>query len=92
MGPRRARPSFPGAGRRAGARCQAPANRLRASVLHVDHPRGTGRVRGVMCINCNSGLGQLRDDPEAVDRAADHLEGNVWKPTLVAPGVCRPPS
>ncbi|MFJ4514844.1 endonuclease domain-containing protein [Streptomyces sp. NPDC088816] len=58
----------------------------------MDHPRRTGRVRGVMCINCNSGLGLLRDDPEAVDRAADHLEGNAWKPTLVAPGDCRPPS
>ncbi|MFJ5152969.1 endonuclease domain-containing protein [Streptomyces sp. NPDC088353] len=67
-------------------------SRFRASAVHVDHRREAGRVRGVMCINCNSGLGLLRDDPEAVDRAADYPEGNAWKPTLVAPGVYRPPS
>ncbi|MFE7230777.1 endonuclease domain-containing protein [Streptomyces sp. NPDC001231] len=67
-------------------------SRLRASAVHVDHRREAGRVRGVLCINCNSGLGLLRDDPEAVDRAADYPEGNAWKPTLVAPGVYRPPS
>ncbi|WP_308283685.1 endonuclease domain-containing protein [Streptomyces glomeratus] len=58
----------------------------------VDHCHETGRVRGVLCFNCNSGLGLLGDAPEAIYRAADYLEGNAWKPTLVAPGVYRPPS
>ncbi|QOV45724.1 endonuclease domain-containing protein [Streptomyces chromofuscus] len=66
--------------------------RPRASAVHVDHCRGTGRVRGVPCFNCNSGLGLLRDDPEAANRAADYVEGNAWKPTLVAPGVYQLPS
>ncbi|MCX5338149.1 endonuclease VII domain-containing protein [Streptomyces sp. NBC_00124] len=60
--------------------------------VHVDHCHKTGRVRGVLCFNCNSGLGLLRDDPEAMNRAADYLEGNAWKPTLVAPGVYQLPS
>ncbi|NUQ96740.1 MAG: recombination endonuclease VII [Streptomyces sp.] len=65
---------------------------LSAPATHVDHCHKTGRVRGVLCFNCNSGLGLLRDDPEAMNRAADYLEGNAWKPTLVAPGVYQLPS
>ncbi|WUO43898.1 endonuclease VII domain-containing protein [Streptomyces sp. NBC_00285] len=65
---------------------------LTAPAVHVDHCHKTGRVRGVLCFNCNSGLGLLRDDPEAMYRAADYLEGNAWKPTLVAPGVYQLPS
>ncbi|MGW3147714.1 MULTISPECIES: hypothetical protein [Streptomyces] len=45
-----------------------------------------------MCFNCDSGLGLLRDDPDAVRRAAAYLEGNSWKPILVAPGVYQLPS
>ncbi|EFF90159.1 recombination endonuclease VII subfamily [Streptomyces sp. e14] len=65
---------------------------LSAPPKHVDHCHETGRVRGVLCFNCNSGLGLLRDDPDVMYRAADYLEGNAWKPTLVAPGVYRLPS
>ncbi|MER6733333.1 endonuclease VII domain-containing protein [Streptomyces puniciscabiei] len=65
---------------------------LAAPPMHVDHCHKTGRVRGVLCFNCNSGLGLLRDDPEVVRRAAAYLEGNLWKPTLVAPGVYQLPS
>ncbi|MFH9826107.1 endonuclease VII domain-containing protein [Streptomyces bobili] len=65
---------------------------LAAPATQVDHCHQTGRVRGVLCFNCNSGLGLLRDDPAAAYRAADYLEGNAWKPTLVAPGVYQLPS
>ncbi|WP_367669509.1 endonuclease VII domain-containing protein [Streptomyces sp. DT2A-34] len=65
---------------------------LKAPAVHVDHCHKTGRVRGVLCFNCNSGLGLLRDDPDVINRAADYLEGNAWKPTLVAPGVYQLPS
>lgn len=65
---------------------------LKAPAVHVDHCHKTGRVRGVLCFNCNSGIGLLRDDPAAAYRAADYLEGNAWKPTLVAPGVYQLPS
>ncbi|KPC61440.1 endonuclease VII [Streptomyces chattanoogensis] len=60
--------------------------------VHVDHCHKTGKVRGVLCFNCNSALGKLGDDPDAIRRAIAYLEGNVWKPTLEAPGVCQRPS
>lgn len=65
---------------------------LAAPATQVDHCHKTGRVRGVLCFNCNSGLGLLGDDPAAMNRAAEYLEGNAWKPTLVAPGVYQLPS
>lgn len=65
---------------------------LAALPEHVDHCHETGRVRGVLCFNCNSAIGKLGDDPDAVRRAAAYLEGTSWKPILVAPGVCRLPS
>ncbi|MFF3939503.1 endonuclease VII domain-containing protein [Streptomyces phaeofaciens] len=65
---------------------------LKAPAVHVDHCHETGRVRGVLCFNCNSAIGKLGDDPDAVRRAAAYLEGTPWKPTLVAPGVYQLPS
>nr|WP_138958697.1 endonuclease VII domain-containing protein [Streptomyces sp. YIM 121038] len=65
---------------------------LKAPAEHVDHCHETGRVRGVLCFNCNTAIGLLAEDTDAMSRAADYLEGNPWKPTLVAPGVYRLPS
>ncbi|MFF2851711.1 endonuclease VII domain-containing protein [Streptomyces sp. NPDC058001] len=65
---------------------------LDAPAAHVDHCHETGSVRGVLCFSCNAALGHLKDRPDAIRRAAAYLEGNAWKPTLVAPGVYRLPS
>lgn len=65
---------------------------LEAPAVHVDHCHETGRVRGVLCFNCNSGIGKLGDDPDKTRRATAYLEGTAWKPTLVAPGVYQLPS
>ncbi|MEW2486198.1 endonuclease VII domain-containing protein [Streptomyces sp. NPDC048411] len=65
---------------------------LAAPAVHVDHCHETGRVRGVLCFNCNSAIGKMGDDPDTLRRAIAYLEGNAWKPTLVAPGVYQLPS
>ncbi|MFI9049089.1 endonuclease domain-containing protein [Streptomyces sp. NPDC053427] len=58
----------------------------------MDHGQQTGKVRDVLCFSCNAALGQFKDRPDVLRRAAEYPEGNVWKPTLVAPGVCQRPS
>ncbi|MEU9501525.1 endonuclease domain-containing protein [Streptomyces sp. NPDC048196] len=70
----------------------SPRSRPAQDDQHVDHAHEPGKVRGVPCINCNSALGKLRDDPGAHRRAIAYPEGNVWKPILEAPGVYQLPS
>ncbi|WP_372449193.1 endonuclease domain-containing protein [Streptomyces montanisoli] len=58
----------------------------------MDHRPWAGRVRGVLCFNCNAAGGTWGADHDALRRAAAHLEGNAWKPILVTPGVYQLPS
>jgi hypothetical protein len=48
----------------------------RADPEHVDHSHDTGVVRGILCFNCNGGLGQFRDSPDTLRDAAGYLEAS----------------
>ena len=54
---------------------------------HLDHDRRTGWVRGLLCFNCNGGLGQFRESPELLAEAITYLKGTTWHRVLIHPVV-----
>ena len=41
--------------------------------LAVDHNHETGEVRGLLCDNCNTGLGMFKDNPSLLAKAINYL-------------------
>ena len=41
--------------------------------LHIDHCHSTGKIRGLLCGNCNRGIGMLKDDIENLKCAILYL-------------------
>ncbi len=39
----------------------------------VDHDHSSGRVRGIICDDCNIVLGRVRDDPRTLSRLAEYV-------------------
>lgn len=39
----------------------------------IDHCHSTGRVRGILCANCNHGLGKFKDDPDILIEAYEYI-------------------
>jgi hypothetical protein len=42
--------------------------------FHADHDHNTLQPRGVLCHNCNVGLGNLKDNPAILQAAIDYLK------------------
>ena len=43
---------------------------------HADHDHKTGKFRGILCAQCNTGLGMLKDDVKLLRKAARYLVKN----------------
>jgi len=45
-----------------------------STIAHVDHDHVTGKVRGILCGNCNTALGKLGDSIESIERVLSYLK------------------
>lgn len=43
----------------------------------MDHDHETGAVHGLLCLTCNVGLGNFKDDLVRLLTAVDYLEGTA---------------
>jgi hypothetical protein len=39
----------------------------------IDHSHDTGKVRGLLCVNCNAGIGQFKENPVLIRAAIAFL-------------------
>jgi hypothetical protein len=53
--------------------CRKPTSILKSPTLKVDHCHKTGRIRGLLCSNCNMTLGLIYDDVDILKRMIDYL-------------------
>lgn len=55
--------------------CRKHQSELRKS-LSVDHCHNTMKIRGLLCNNCNAGIGLLQDNKEVIEAALWYLTFN----------------
>lgn len=56
--------------------CRRPPTKRQ---LSVDHEKETGNIRGLLCGQCNSGIGMLRHDPKLLQAAIAYLADPPFK-------------
>ena len=49
------------------------SNKKQATMMCVDHNHKTKKVRGLLCWNCNTALGKLKDSIKILQKAIDYL-------------------
>lgn len=64
--------------------CNLPETKVRKATnkpydLAVDHNHITGKIRGLLCQNCNSGIGSLKADKgiETLEKAINYIKKNI---------------
>jgi hypothetical protein len=61
--------------------CPVKLSDVDLSKSHVDHCHETGIIRGILCSNCNRGIGHLQHDPQilrSATRYVEQLRPQVW--------------
>jgi len=54
--------------------CRTTTPKGRAQQFHVDHDHDAGGVRGILCSECNTGLGKFRDRIDLLEAAVAYLK------------------
>lgn len=44
------------------------------NLLNIDHDHTTGKLRGLLCPNCNSGIGKFKESPDLLYAAIEYLK------------------
>lgn len=48
--------------------------RGKAKHFHIDHDHNTGKIRGLLCVRCNQGIGSLKHNPFILINAIKYLK------------------
>jgi Recombination endonuclease VII len=43
--------------------------------LSIDHCHKSGKIRGLLCTNCNQGIGKFKDNIEILEKVIKYLKG-----------------
>ena len=54
--------------------CKTNETDVFKQVLYVDHCHNTGKIRGLLCMQCNAGLGKFKDSLNMLEAAKDYLK------------------
>lgn len=54
--------------------CKVDLDTLTDKEINIDHCHLTGEIRGILCAPCNMGLGNFKDNVEALKAAVKYLE------------------
>lgn len=57
-----------------GGVCKICGNKQNGKHLAVDHNHATNKIRGILCDNCNRGLGMFKDNPILLNQAIKYLK------------------
>lgn len=64
--------------------CGKSARESSRKKLCVDHDHGSGKVRGLLCFECNVGIGNFKEDAILLQKAVSYLRRSAWPASLSA--------
>lgn len=62
-----------------GYRCDLCRRKFSKAGPQLDHCHQTGKIRGILCVKCNTGLGKIGDKVSDFERAIKYMKGELVK-------------